>query len=105
MVQSDEPTDRIYDKLLVDQMIMGEAHRKHIQGQLESILDPEAPSAPPVHVEDADASQTEETVAEDGNGEGANLGDGGEEREQEEAEEKEEEDQSNEDGVKPIRGF
>ena len=102
LVQSDEPTDRIYDKLIVDQMIMGEAHRQHIQGQLESILDPEAPSAPPVQIEDADASQTEETVAEDGNGEGANLD--GEEKEQE-AEEKEEEDQSNEEGVKPIRGF
>lgn len=32
LVQSEEPCDRIYDKLIVDEMIMGEGHREHIKG-------------------------------------------------------------------------
>ena len=30
LVQSEEPADRIFDKLIVDTMIMGEGHRKYI---------------------------------------------------------------------------
>ena len=69
LVQAEEPTDRIYDKLIVEQMIMGEGHRQYIHGQLESILDPSAAPVEPGNQDgeqEDEASATEETVVEEG---------------------------------------
>ena len=55
LVQHEEPSMRIYDKEIVDGLVVNAAHRKFIEGQLETIL------APPEEDEDG---EDKEQVAE-----------------------------------------